>query len=89
MPFPAYSKWCQLGSVFTFVATADPSAVTVIRERMTFFARDDMESVGRLGKDFILYPDHAHQLFHRVGAFVKRGLLFAREFDLDDLLDSP
>ena len=36
-----------------------------------------------------LNPDHAHQLFHRVGAFVERGLLFAREFDLDDLLDSP
>src|SRR5215831_630649 len=35
-----------------------------------------------------LYSDHPDQLLHRSRAFIQPGLLFQRQFDLDDLLNS-
>ena len=35
-----------------------------------------------------LHPDHGHQLLHRIGALVQRGLLVCRELALNNLLDS-
>ena len=35
-----------------------------------------------------LYSDNLHQLLHRGGGFLECGLLFRRQFDLNDLFDA-
>src|SRR5664279_5942498 len=46
------------------------------------------DRVGQMATIRTLYPDHAHQLLHRVGALLQGGLLFWRQLDLDDLLNA-